>query len=462
MNHSDKTTFFLATDSSTHRLRRALLTCLILAFSSVATAAPPPESILQEYNRYFSSMTCTSCHDKIIEQHAQSYHARAFSDPLFRGQYFKELLPAAQKDPELYQEAKNCIACHSPVDFIALDGHVLSEDQTSPTWSGIRCAFCHTIARYDGETPGNGNYISRPSGERVFGPFKEKSGWHHVYSDLLTKSEFCGICHNAVNRYGLEIKATYTEWKNSPYAPKNIQCQDCHMNAVGFLTEGKPVFEHGCAVNPYSVFRRPPERPRLYTHRFPGAHSKTQISGSGDITVHIETEKPVVTPGEEITIHVFVDNSKTGHKMPSGSADLRLLWLQLDAVVGDKIIPIAAASAGTGPYDVAGKGPDDREILGDDIPDEVRIYRAIFVDKTDRQTLSSYNAVRIIFDNRLNASELRKETYHFKVPDNIKGRITLKASLNYLPYPGSFSRRFGLPGAESWIITSESTELLLK
>jgi hypothetical protein len=470
MKRSGKTTFLLtarflneARNKPAKWLFAALSVCFCLVIASLALAAPPlPESIMQEYNKYFSTRSCRSCHEKIAAEYADSYHARSFSDPVFRGQYFKELLPAAGKDPELYQEARICIACHSPIDFIAVNGRILSEDQAGPDWSGVRCAFCHTIAGYDGETPGNGNYISRPSRERVLGPFKEKTGWHHVYSELHTKSEFCAICHNGVNRYGLEIKSTFTEWKNSPCAEKNIQCQDCHMNAVGFLAGGKPVYEQGCAVNPYKVFRRATERPRLYTHRFPGAHSKTQISGTGDITVRIETEKPVVSPGEEITIHVFVDNSKTGHKMPSGSADLRLLWLQFDAFNGDERIPIPALSTGTGTYDVAGKGPDDVSILGDDIPRGARIYRAIFVDKTGRQTLSSYNAVRIIFDNRLNAAELRRETYSFKVPDNVKGRIALRASLNYLPYPSSFSRRFGLPKPESWEITSESRELPLK
>jgi hypothetical protein len=470
MSRSDNTSFLPATkgvnetpDNAMRWFWRAFLTCIILASSSLTFAARPlPESIQQEYDKYFTSFLCTSCHEKITDQHVDSFHARSFSDPLFTSQYFKELLPVVKEDPELYREAKKCIACHSPIDFVVLNGRIFSEDQFSPARSGVGCVACHTIAGYDGEAPGNGNYISKPYGERVLGPFAEKHGWHHVYSELHTKSEFCAICHNAVNRYGLEIKSTYTEWKNSPYALKNIQCQDCHMNAVGFLTEGKPVYEQGCAVNPSSSFVRAPERPRLYTHRFPGAHSKTQISGTGDIAVHIETGKTVVSPGEEITIYVFIDNSKTGHKMPSGSADLRLLWMQLNAVDGDKIIPIAAASAGAGPYDVAGKGPDDQQILGDDIPGGARIYRAIFVDKTNRQTLSSYNAVQIIFDNRLNASELRKETYFFKVPDNARGKITLRASLNYLPYPSSFSRRFGLSKPESWEITSSSKELLLK
>lgn len=441
----------------------AVALCVILGFASLAFASPPlPESIQREYNRYFSSSNCQTCHEEISAQHSQSYHSNSFSDPLFRGQYFKELLPQAEKDPELYQEAKACIACHSPIDFIVLTGRIFSEDQVSPNWSGVGCAFCHTITGYDGGTPGNGNYISEPNQERVLGPFSKKYNWHHFYSELHTKSEFCAICHNGFNRYGLEIKSTFTEWKNSLYAEKKIQCQDCHMNTVGFLLLGKPVYEPGCAVNPSSTIVRAPVRPKLYTHSFPGAHSKIQILGTGVITLHMETEKPLVSPGDEITIYIFVDNSRTGHKMPSGSADLRQLWLELEASNGDKIIPIPALPAGADTYDVAGKGPFDQEILGEDIPKGTRIYRAIFVDKTGIQTLSSYNAVRIAFDNRLNASELRRETYHFIVPKDARGKLTVKASLNYLPYPSSFSRRFGLPKPESFEISSARKEIQLK
>ena len=233
------------------------------------------------------------------------------------------------------------------------------------------------------------------------------------------------------------------------------------MNTVGFLVQGKPVYESGCAVNPGLIVRAP-DRPKLYTHRFPGAHSKTQILGTGVITLHIETKKPIVSPGDEITIYIFIDNSRTGHKMPSGSADLRQLWLELEAYNGDKIIPIPALPMGADTYDVTGKGPFDQEILGDDIPKGNRIYRTIFVDKTGIQTLSSYNAVRITFDNRLNASELRRETYHFKVPNDVKGKLTVKASLNYLPYPSFFSRRFGLPNPGSFEISSTKKEISLK
>ena len=430
---------------------------------TAASAAPPlPDSIRHEYVKYFPSSACASCHVKIADQHGASSHARSFSDPLFQAQYFRELLPAAEKDESLYQEAKTCIACHSPIDYLVLNGRVFSAEQFNPDWSGVDCAFCHTIEGYSGERPGNGNYISKPRDERVYGPFEEKSAWHHNYSELYRKSEFCAICHNAVNRFGLEIKSTFTEWKKSIYAEKGIQCQDCHMNVLGFLSDGKAIYERGCAANPSDLITRAPDRPRLYSHRFPGAHSKTQISGAGNLSVHIETKRRSASVGEEITLAVFIDNSKTGHMMPTGSADLRLLWLQVDAEVDGRSIPLPATAGEAGGYAVNRSGDPYSGRLPSEIPGGVRVYHAVYVDKTGRPTLSSYNAVGIVFDNRLKACEVRRETYLFKVPQKAAGQVVFRASLNYLPYPEGFAERFGLPTPLSWEITSSTRSLPIR
>jgi len=444
---------------------RSVVSSVIIVLSSFALADPPAgDPVLPGYRNYFSDRFCTACHLKTVDQHSQSFHAQSHSDPLFKGQYFTEILPKVEQEPEFYElEAKRCIACHSPIDSIAQDGRIVSEDQINSMLSGVGCSFCHTIAGYSGEKPGNGNYISNPDGDHhMLGPFLEKNDWHHIYSELHTRSEFCAICHNGSNRHGLEIKTTFTEWKNSIFAANGIQCQDCHMNTKGFLLDWKPVYEEGPAVNPADTFVRSPNRPKLFTHRFPGAHSETQIVETGDIAVYIETEKPLVSQGDEIKITVYIDNSGTGHKMPSGSSELRQLWLELVAYNGDERIAIPAMSTRSDAYDISGNGPLDQEILGEDIPTGSRIYRTILVDKSGSRTLSSYDAVSVLFDNRLNAAELRQETYYFTVPEYVKDEITLRANLNYLPYPGSFSRKFGLQKPEPWRITSASKTLHLK
>jgi len=424
---------------------------------------PPAGSSAEKYGiTYWPSSQCSNCHSYIFNQHSESMHAASFTNPVFQGQYFRELLPQVSADPELVKEAEGCIACHAPIAYLTKKSPIVSEEQVDPDRSGVTCDFCHTVTGYKGERPENGNYISDP-GTQKYGPFMHVYNWHHIYSEFQTKSEFCAVCHNAVNHHGLEIKSTYSEWKNSGYAKEGIHCQDCHMNVMGFLISGKPVYESGRAAR--SSLVRTPYREKIYTHRFPGAHSRTQVVGS--LTLSIETARSSASPGDEIRIDILVDNSRTGHKMPSGSADLRLLWLELKAYIGEetiRTIPIAASSdiEGQSAYNVAGKGAFDEEILRDDVPKGNRIYRAIFVDKSGKQTLSSYNAAKIIFDNRLDAEEIRKETYRFRIPQNAKGKVYLFAALNYLPYPGAFADRFGLQVRDAVEIAFAKKEIALR
>lgn len=425
--------------------------CLLMAATGFLLFMTIIPALAAEYE---TSTSCLICHTKIFEQHAQSMHERSFTNPVFRAQYFNELLPETEKDPELLKEAQTCIACHSPITYIKLGRHVTLVEQVNPRMSGVTCDFCHTIKGYTGEAPGNGNYISEP-GPIKLGPFNIDTNWHRAYSQLQTKSEFCAICHNAVNRYGFEFKATFTEWKNSAYAKEGIQCQDCHMNVQGFLNGGRPVYESGKAAE--MKLSTTPEREKIYTHQFPGAHSKTEVMGA--LTLAIETVQSAVSAGDEITIHVTVDNSRTGHKMPSGNIELRLLWLDIRAYTGDKAIQVAADSHSV--YDVAGNGPLDNEMISSDIPDGNRIYRAVFTDKSGKQTLASYDATKIVFDNRLNAAEVRKETYRFRIPEGAQQTVTLVATLRYLPHSSSFAKRLGISRPEPVEIASAKKELLL-
>jgi hypothetical protein len=219
----------------------------VFAQSTLVPQNLPDNAAMPGPDVYWPSSLCKGCHVKIFEQHSHSMHANSFNNPVFQAEYFKQLLPRLST-PGLMEEAKACIACHSPVSYINNDRkHIVSVHEVDPQMSGVTCDFCHTISGYEGNNPGNAKYISAP-GYQKLGPFKHESDWHHVYSELQTKSEFCAICHNRVNYLGLEIMSTFTEWEKSPHAKKGIQCQDCHMNIHGFLTGDQPVYEPGKAA----------------------------------------------------------------------------------------------------------------------------------------------------------------------------------------------------------------------
>ncbi len=153
----------------------------ITLFSLVCTAAPLQGSPSPAGGASSSPSACTACHMKIVAQYEQSHHARSFSNPLVRAQYFRDLLPRVEKEPGLYtDDATGCIVCHSPMDFLERHGRIVTEDTGASAPSGIPCILCHTIKGYNGTLPGNGNYLSTHQSEPVLGPYKEKSGGHHV------------------------------------------------------------------------------------------------------------------------------------------------------------------------------------------------------------------------------------------------------------------------------------------
>jgi hypothetical protein len=447
-------------------LRLGSILCIAVGLGMLMTGCPPvgkpgkPASPATQKKDFWPTFTCKGCHDQIVAQHLESSHEMSFTNPAFQAQYQKDLLVKAATDPLLHAEARECIACHEPVTYATNGPRSLSLPEIDPKMNGVTCDICHSMTGYRGDKPQNGNYIVEPS-DRKLGPFKGQGDWHHVYSELQTKSDICAVCHEAVNKHGLRIKATFTEWQESPFAQQGVHCQDCHMNVDGFLTAGKPRFASGKAAA--MSLGSAPQRERLYTHQFPGAHSKTQIEGA--ITLAIEAASPNDLQNHTLAFDVAVDNSRTGHSMPSGSADLRLLWMEVIVRIGDEpigkpaFIPEPDTLDESNAYSLAGRGRFDSILLGPEIPKGSRVYRAVFTDSAGQATLDSYNAVAKLFDNRLKAAEKRKESYRFMIPEGVKGGITIKATLKYLPYSSTFTARFGLPSPDAVIVAQREIRL---
>jgi hypothetical protein len=405
------------------------------------------------YTRYEGTDVCRKCHDRIYDQYALSMHSKAASNPVFLAQYFNELFPRLAREPQLAEEADHCTACHNPVEFMTHNRYMTSRPAVTSTQREVTCEFCHTIPGQVGNVPGNGNYRSAP-GDRKKGPIREQS-WHYEYSTFVRSSEFCGMCHNATNHNGLVIKSTYDEWAASEYARAKVQCQDCHMNREGYLIGDRAEFDRGRLTSSFMPTRMNTRR-RIYDHRFPGAHTMKQIDGS--LGLAVRTDEAVYAPGQRVTATVTVDNARAGHCMPTGSIDLRLLWLEVRAFVDGAEVPVEMMSEGSNiRYAVAGADPSGMPFTRD-IPKGSRVYRAIFDDVGGRPTLSSYDAQMVVFDNRLKAGEVRDEIYRFTLPPSAKGPVVIHASLKYLRYSTLFARKLGIPVLQPHEIAAASRE----
>ena len=430
---------------------------LVSAPPSVAKRAPKPRSA-QKHTKFAPSKRCATCHKHIYDQQTSSMHAHSYSNKVFRAQYYGEILPSASKSPAMHKEARSCAACHMPVAYLKGGKRVVTADDVDSNISGVTCDLCHRIDGYEGRRPGNGNFTATP-GSTKFGPFQQSGSWHHAYLKLQTKSEFCATCHHAVNHRDVLVKPTYVEWKKSKYAKDGIQCQDCHMNVNGYLINGKASYEDGKAAD--MVLGSAPYRRKLYSHNFPGARTKTQLANAIPLRIKLSVDSNAVR--RTIGVHIDVDNARTGHSMPTGSIELRYLWLEVHALSGTNTFELTPSSSdGSRGYDLSCKVPGDREVLGEEFPPGKRIYRAIFHDKAGKQTDSMVMAAEKVFDNRLKASTVHEEQYAWVLPDGFEGNATIIATLYYVAYPHSFSSRLNLPNAENIKINAARHPLVVK
>jgi len=224
----------------------------------------------------------------------------------------------------------------------------------------------------DGITPpGDAHYtlddvLSEAGDVPKQGPWSYVGGDNPMHSwvvgDLLGRAEHCGTCHDVttdrdrLDEQGQPIGAkfneqrTYSEWLGSAYAvegPEFKSCQDCHMPAVADVA--------GCAeFNSQEIFHATGGR----RHDLAGSNRRmVEIlqslyggAGSGEIddayfdialanidaSLASAATLEVVAPASvdlqsgiaEWTVKV---TNNTGHKLPTGYSEGRVMWLEVTA-----------------------------------------------------------------------------------------------------------------------------------
>lgn len=227
------------------------------------------------------------------------------------------------------------------------------------------------------------------------------------------------------------------------------------MSAKGYLVDGKPVFEKGQIARLGSGFTARPERAIVHNHRFPGAHSEQQLTGALQVKV-VPFPRPLKR-GETIPIAIDVSNANVGHRMPSGSVELRNVWLEVKVALSDEdpgTVLKAQPKDARRPLDVAGASDLEGGLLRGDAPAGSRVYRAVLLDEAGQPTLLNYEAYTLHFDNRLQAGEVRREVYEFVVPEQLEddNDLHVTATLRYLRYPSLFADQLQVEHAQPTVL----------
>jgi len=366
---------------------RAWPFALTLAFASSLApriqAAPTEPGGLT--NPLVPATTCTNCHSFGNAQIHQddplyapflgwqgSLMANSARDPVF----WANLAIADQDEPG---GTIDCVRCHAPRAFLEGRGDATTMDELQPDdLGGVECELCHRAMEDVGVALGNARYTLDDTlvGDTVprRGPWDYSDGVSepphpYIADPHVGSSEACGTCHDVTtprervddDGVGMGIpfneQRTYSEWANSAYAIEGDgfrSCQDCHMPAVTDVA--------GCMANTNAGDTHPTGGRR---HDLAGANRfMLQLmrglygqDGSNQVDdfyydVAIENVDAVLATAAtlEVTAPAQVDlgagldalevvvTNESGHKLPTGYSEGRVMWIEVVARHGDTVV----------------------------------------------------------------------------------------------------------------------------
>jgi len=236
--------------------------------------------------------------------------------------------------------------------------------------------------------------------------------------------QYCKSCHNEFSPgFGAMIVDTWGEWEassyNNPEQPeKHRGCIACHMHGdiskigvdiPGISTDGGRVKDN------------------VVTHQFTGANhflvglrnKKLEKMSVELLESSASLEQSLVNaPSKGVQLTVRVNNIGAGHALPTGVADFREFWLQVNVT------------------DANGKTLLKSGYLDDDgnVAPVARMFMKVFGDKEGKPVgLMFWRYEKLLKDTRIPADGFRDEVYD--LPVDATYPITVSSKLMYRIYP---------------------------
>jgi hypothetical protein len=259
---------------------------------------------------------------------------------------------------------------------------------------GVSCSFCHAVTGTT-EPIGNTSAIVADDGIRRAGIQDPQAPHPAEYSEFHKTAEFCGTCHN-VNHPGnnMHLEATYTEWKEGPYAAEGIVCQDCHMTPGPGVT--KP--------NPGKVAAMGPEREHIYMMTFAGANAGLGYADLAEERLQaaatLDLQVPEIVESGDVALQTTITNVGAGHYLPTGLTEVRQMWLEVIAT----------------------------DASGSELLSERRDFVSVLKDADGNSPVDLWDAADFESDDRIPPRESTSNEYSFAMAD---GPVTVTAALYY-------------------------------
>jgi hypothetical protein len=429
------------------------LACLATVAAVTAANLPAGEAAqgTQPYDRFETDASCEACHVDLVRQHHQALMSQSFTHHWDEIEYFDLALPHARKKEKVAGIEAGCNGCHAPLAFLAGDIPPKRPAENTRANEGVSCDLCHAIVGFEGDVPYNFNYQVKPGAAKQGVRPDSVSPMHEVeVNPFLKTAEFCGTCHNEKDPYGVWVKSTHLEWKESPQAAAGIVCQDCHM----------PPAPGNSAPGMGGV-----DRPDVRQHLFHGAHDPTKLAGAVEVRIHPRERE--LAAGKTQVLVATVVNAKAGHMIPSGSVEERVVWLHVEATDASGAthdLPVDAkgfegedmtiASADALAYQDIGEiqGIEDFPGLARDagVPPGSRIFRMPYLDPQGRMTIAQWHTASLGPDYRLPPLKAKNETFSWTLPEGLPpGKVTVRATVWYSLVVPSVAEFLGIPEEEA-------------
>lgn len=401
------------------------------------SAQTTPDGQLVSLDDYASNADCIRCHERIGNEWQGSMHAAAFHDPVFRALY----RTGSQETDGLTDRL--CMGCHSSPLVVSGHGAPEEVDQFGPpVTEGVSCVVCHSIGKSNlaspDALPANASFVTDPSGP-IQGPYAERRclqrGRRTVANDLMQRSEFCANCHGVVHPInGFVIERTYEEWKNSIYAEKGIQCQDCHMQPVELAIQTARTLQR--VKNPGRATAKSPLRDHISSHNFVGGNAAvTRLSGADEhaamaenllkSAASLELMLPeTLTPGAEVGFDVRVANETAGHNLPTSLVEVRQMWLDVEVQDAD-----GREVFRSGKIDEHGK-----------IDSDAVMFHAVAADADGNPTIKPWEMTQFLSSHTIPPRGSLLEHYTLAVPDEVTSPVRVRVTLRYRSYSQELAR----------------------
>jgi hypothetical protein len=335
--------------------------------------------------------------------------------------------------------ASECASCHQPEPWIEQPFSALEPlgNLSQGSLHGVSCEVCHKIAGVD-ETQVNypGLFPGAVTFNRPDDPLIDHQVEYGVLGDVSYVSpvlmrpsyqpqlvaEVCAVCHQDKNdpdedhefeeANGVISEPTYLEWLASPYADPQSQhyasCVTCHMPAYG-ATQVAQVFGETLPL-------RDPETIR--SHRIEGTTAQFLENA-----VELSVESTRDATG--IDVQVTIDNTLTGHHVPTGVTVRNMILLVEAERTADGA---ALVSLGTQVVHNLGGVGDPAQGYYAGLPG--KFYAKHNHNRQGVGPTFFTDATGIVFDNRIPALASDQTQYRFAAPAGT-GEVRVRARLVY-------------------------------